>query len=113
MHQYLFYIGDFPVRAYGLVLSLSIILASSVAYFLAKQDGRWHDHIPDMCIYSGMAGLLGARLWDVFFFDFERSHKGVTALFAEFIINIRKRFDQFHVRQTCLSTKNGSHFLPL
>lgn len=66
MHQYLFYIGDFPVRAYGLVLSLSIILASSVAYFLAKQDGRWHDHIPDMCIYSGMAGLLGARLWDVF-----------------------------------------------
>lgn len=69
MHQYLFYIGDFPVRAYGLVLSLSIILASSVAYFLAKQDGRWHDHIPDMCIYSGMAGLLGARLWDVFFFD--------------------------------------------
>ena len=40
MHQYLFYIGDFPIRAYGLVLSLSIILASSVAYFLAKKDGK-------------------------------------------------------------------------
>ena len=37
MHQYLFFIGDFPIRAYGLVLSLSIILATGVAYFLAKQ----------------------------------------------------------------------------
>ena len=38
MHQYLFFVGDFPIRAYGLILSLSIILATGVAYFLAKQD---------------------------------------------------------------------------
>ncbi len=69
MHQYLFFIGEFPVRAYGLVLSLSIILATGVAYYLAKQDGRWHQHIVDMGIYGGIAGIVGARLWDVFFFD--------------------------------------------
>ncbi|MDU2065517.1 MAG: prolipoprotein diacylglyceryl transferase [Sporomusaceae bacterium] len=69
MHQYLFFIGDFPIRAYGLILSLSIILATGVAYFFAKQDGRWHKHIPDMGIYCGIAGIVGARLWDVFFFD--------------------------------------------
>lgn len=69
MHQYLFFIGDFPIRAYGLVLSLSIILATATAYFLAKQDGRWHTHIPDMGIYCGLAGIVGARLWDVLFFD--------------------------------------------
>lgn len=69
MHQYLFFIGDFPIRAYGLVLSLSIILATGVAYFLAKQDGRWHSHIVDMGIYCGISGIIGARLWDVFFFD--------------------------------------------
>lgn len=69
MHQYLFFIGDFPIRAYGLILSLSIILATGVAYFLAKQDGRWHNHIVDIGIYSGIAGVVGARLWDVFFFD--------------------------------------------
>ena len=57
MHQYLFYIGDFPIRAYGLVLSLSIILASSVAYFLAKKDGRYHSHIVDMGVYCGLSGL--------------------------------------------------------
>lgn len=69
MHQYLFFVGDFPIRAYGLILSLSIILATGVAYFLAKQDGRWHNHILDIGIYSGIAGIVGARLWDVFFFD--------------------------------------------
>lgn len=69
MHQYLFFVGDFPIRAYGLILSLSIILATGAAYFLAKQDGRWHNHIVDIGIYSGIAGIVGARLWDVFFFD--------------------------------------------
>lgn len=71
MHQYLFFIGDFPIRAYGLILSLSIILATGTAYFLAKQDGRWHDHIPDIGIYGGLAGIVGGRLWDVFFFDWD------------------------------------------
>ena len=69
MHQFLFYIGDFPIRSYGLVLSLSIILATSVGYFLAKQDGRYQGHVVDLGIYCGLSGLLGARLWDVFFFD--------------------------------------------
>ena len=51
MHQYLFFIGDFPIRAYGMVLMLSIVLATGVAYFLAKQDGRYHQHIPDLGLY--------------------------------------------------------------
>ena len=72
MHQYLFYIGDFPVRAYGLVLSISMILATGVGYFLAKQDGRgYEEHLVDIGIYGSLAGLLGARLWDVFFFDWD------------------------------------------
>lgn len=74
MHQYLFFIGDFPIRAYGLILSLSIILATCTAYFLAKQDGRWHEHVPDMGLYCGLAGIVGARLWDVFFFDWGYYH---------------------------------------
>lgn len=72
MHQYLFYIGGFPIRAYGLVISLSIILATGVAYFLAKADRRGYEqYVVDLGIYCGAAGLLGARLWDVFFFDWE------------------------------------------
>lgn len=70
MHQYLFFIGDFPIRAYGLLLCLGIITSGCVAYFLLKKDGRgWHEHVVDFCIYTGIAGIIGARLWDVFFFD--------------------------------------------
>ncbi len=72
MHQYLFFIGDFPIRTYGLFLSLGIISAACVAYFLLKKDGRgWHNHIVDFSIYCGIAGIIGARLWDVFFFDWD------------------------------------------
>ncbi len=80
MHQFLFYIGDFPIRAYGLVLSLSIVLATGVAYFLAKQDGRWHHHVADMGIYCGLAGILGSRLWDVFFFDWDYYRDHLTEI---------------------------------
>lgn len=80
MHQFLFYIGDFPIRAYGLVLSLSIILATGVGYFLAKQDGRYHEHVVDLGIYCGLSGLLGARLWDVFFFDWAYYQNHLTEL---------------------------------
>ena len=81
MHQYLFFVGDFPIRAYGLILSLSIILATGVAYFLAKQDGRWHNHIVDIGIYSGIAGIVGARLWDVFFFDWAYHSHHLSEIF--------------------------------
>lgn len=70
MHQYLFFIGDFPIRAYGVMLALAIISGASVAYFLLKKHGRgWHEHIVDFSITVAIAGLIGARLWDVFFFD--------------------------------------------
>ena len=62
MHQYLFFIGDFPVRMYGIMLCCAIFLATGTAYFLARQDGRWHEHILDIGIYGGFAGLIGARL---------------------------------------------------
>ena len=70
MHQYLFFIGDFPIRAYGVMLALAIISGASVAYFLLKKDSRgWHEHIVDFSITVAIAGLIGARLWDVLFFD--------------------------------------------
>ena len=70
MYRFLGEIGGFPIRSYGLIISLAIILATGTAYFFAKQDRRgWHTHIVDMGIYCGIAGLIGARVWDVVFFD--------------------------------------------
>ena len=70
LHQYLFFIGSFPVRAYGLLFMLGIISAGLTAYYIMKRDGRgWHVHIFDFTMYCGLAGIVGGRLWDVFFFD--------------------------------------------
>ena len=83
MHQYLFYIGNFPIRSYGLVISLSIILATGVGHFLAKMERKGYEkHIVDLGIYCGIAGLIGARLWDVFFFDWDYYSQHLTELFA-------------------------------
>ena len=72
MHQILFYVGDFPIRSYGAVLSVSIFLATGVGYFMAKFDGRGYEKfIVDTGLIGGFFGLLGARLWDVFFFDWD------------------------------------------
>jgi len=72
VHQYLFFIGNFPIRMYGIMLCTAIFLATATAYFLACKDGRgWEKLLPDIGIYGGFAGLVGARLWDVFFFDWE------------------------------------------
>ena len=70
MHQYIAFVGDFPIRSYGVVLSLSIMLSTGVGYFFAKVDGRGYEkYLVDIGMIGGFFGLLGARLWHVFFFD--------------------------------------------
>lgn len=49
---------------------LGIISSGLTAYYIMKRDGRgWHVHIFDFTMYCGLAGIVGGRLWDVFFFD--------------------------------------------
>ena len=81
MHQYIFFIGDFPIRSYGVILSLSIFLATGVGYFFAKADGRGYEKfIVDIGLIGGFFGLLGARLWDVFFFDWSYYQHHLTEI---------------------------------
>ena len=81
MHQYLFFIGDFPIRSYGVVLSIAIFLATGAGYFFAKMDGRGYENfLIDIGLIGGFFGLLGARLWDVFFFDWGYYQNHVTEI---------------------------------
>ena len=49
---------------------LGIVSAGITAYYIMKRDGRgWHVHIFDFTMYCGLSGIVGGRLWDVFFFD--------------------------------------------
>ncbi len=81
MYQYLFFIGGFPIRAYGLLLALGIISAAIVGYFIMKKDGRgWEKYMVDFTITVAIAGIIGARLWDVFFFDWGYYHNHVLEI---------------------------------
>lgn len=81
MHQYLFYIGTFPIRAYGLLFMLGIVSAGITAFYIMKKDGRgWHLHIFDFTLCCGLSGIVGGRLWDVFFFDWPYYHNHLTEI---------------------------------
>ena len=69
MHPILFHVGSFPVRAYGLVILLAIFLATQVSITLARLTVKeYEQHIVPL-VYSVVIGaLIGARVWQVFFF---------------------------------------------
>ena len=67
---------------YGLMLCTAIFMATGTAYFLAYKDGRgWEKYLPDIGIYGGFAGIIGARLWDVFFFDWSYYSDHLSEIF--------------------------------
>lgn len=71
MHQYWFYIGSFPVRAYGTFFILGFLGGLAVTLYLLKAEGmeKYSKHMLDMSPWLLMGGLVGARFWQVFFFD--------------------------------------------
>ena len=75
MHQYVTFIGGFPIRFYGIFFSLGIIFGCVMAYYLLKKDGRgWHEIMFDLGLTIAFIGIIGGRLWDVFFFDWGYYH---------------------------------------
>lgn len=70
MREILFTIGDFPVRSYGLIVALAVLLALGVAHFLAKGT-PYQKHIPNLVPYVAIGAIICARLWHVFFFQWE------------------------------------------
>lgn len=67
MHPILFQIGDFAVRSWGVMVSLGLLMGTIVALRLARREGIKDDLIYDFVIYVAIAGVLGARVWEVLF----------------------------------------------
>lgn len=70
MREILFTIGDFPVRSYGLIVALAVLLALGIAHFLAKGT-PYQKHIPNLVPYVATGAIICARLWHVFFFQWD------------------------------------------
>ncbi|OUM90467.1 prolipoprotein diacylglyceryl transferase [Parageobacillus thermoglucosidasius] len=81
MKVILFYIGDYPVRSYGVVVALAIILAIGVAYYLVKGT-KYRRHVLDMSIYVIIGAIIGARFWHVFFFQWGYYSQNLNQIFS-------------------------------
>lgn len=71
MHQFWFFIGNFPIRAYGTIFALAFILGVGVTVYFAKVEGKkeWIDTFLDLAPLLLIGGVIGARIWQVFFFE--------------------------------------------
>ncbi|KLU62236.1 prolipoprotein diacylglyceryl transferase [Peptococcaceae bacterium CEB3] len=80
MHQYWFFIGNFPIRAYSTLFALAFILGVGVTLYFTKASGKeeYLDNMMDLAPLLLIGGLVGARFWQVFFFDwhFYSHHPG-------------------------------------
>ncbi|GAB6182039.1 prolipoprotein diacylglyceryl transferase [Desulfotomaculum defluvii] len=75
MHQILFYIGDFPLRSFGVMLSLGIMAGLIVSLMVAKGQRRYYEEVMDLAFYAILGGLVGARVWEVMFsWDYYSQH---------------------------------------
>ncbi|MDI6880273.1 MAG: prolipoprotein diacylglyceryl transferase [Desulfitobacteriaceae bacterium] len=68
MAQILFTIGGYQQRSYGVIVALAILLGTGVAYFLAN-DKAYRQHLLDVLLYGVLGAVIGARLWQVFFYE--------------------------------------------
>ena len=80
MHQYWFYIGSFPIRAYSTLFALAFLLGLGVTLYISKVEGKrdYVSHLWSMAPLLLLGGIVGARFWQVFFFDwqFYQAHPG-------------------------------------
>lgn len=52
---------------YGLLIVTGIVLGASISAWLVKRDGKDPDHVWNGLIWAVVGGVIGARLWFVFF----------------------------------------------
>ena len=59
--------GNVQIRYYGIIIVTALLVGAYVASLLAKRTGRDPDHIWGGLTWAIIPGIIGARLWFVFF----------------------------------------------
>jgi len=62
-------IGSLPIQVWGLFVSIGLVVAIILAYYLAKKYLLSREVILDIAIWSIVGGLIGARLFHVVFYE--------------------------------------------
>lgn len=63
----LFTLGPLTVRWYGLLIAMALLICILLAVRLAKKRGLEEGKIYDLALWAAIGGIVGARLYDVFF----------------------------------------------
>lgn len=72
------HLGPLYVRFYGLLIVGGLLLAASLAAWMSRRDGRDPDHVWGGLTWALIPGIIGARLWFVFFPSIEMVERGFT-----------------------------------
>lgn len=63
----LFHLGPLAIRSYGLMIAVGVLAGTYLAYRLASRAKRYENDVLDFILYAVIAGVVGARLWEVAF----------------------------------------------
>ncbi|MCL5986960.1 MAG: prolipoprotein diacylglyceryl transferase [Actinobacteria bacterium] len=70
-----FHIGQFEIRWYGILISVSIVLGVLLAWHITKRKNQNTDHLLNLTLFGIIASIIGARLYYVLFqWDYYRGH---------------------------------------
>lgn len=72
------HLGPLYIRFYGLLIVGGLLLAASIAAWMAKRDGQDPDHIWGGLTWALIPGLVGARIWYVLFPSQAMVERGFT-----------------------------------
>ncbi|VBB08266.1 prolipoprotein diacylglyceryl transferase [Lucifera butyrica] len=67
MHPILFTIGSLKIHAWGVMVALGLTVGLLLTVRLAKGSEFTAEFLSDYALYALIAGLLGARIWEVIF----------------------------------------------
>ncbi|AFM00005.1 MULTISPECIES: prolipoprotein diacylglyceryl transferase [Desulfitobacterium] len=70
MAPILFTMGNFSLRSYGVIVVFAILFGLAVAYLLTS-DKDYRDYLFDVLIYGIIGAIIGARSWQVFFYEWD------------------------------------------
>ena len=62
-----FYIGNFPIAYYGVIILIGVIAGSKVAFWEAKRTGQNEEMYVDFAFFAVIFALIGARIYYVVF----------------------------------------------
>ncbi len=82
MYPVLFQLGHFALRSYGVMIAVAFIIGLYVARIEARRKGIEEEKIVNFSLYALIAGIIGARIYYITFYDLRNYLTHPAQIFA-------------------------------